>query len=110
MPDYCVEKLSCGTHAPGWLNTTHPSVVDGIVETNVCFHWESDCCHWSATIKVRNCGGFYVYQLNQTPYCNLRYCGNKKQGRKDRVTKWHSQPRMLADRVMALKKANSMME
>lgn len=90
MSDYCVEKLSCGTHAPGWLNTTHPSVADGIVETNVCFHWGSDCCYWSATIKVRNCGGFFVYLLNQTPYCDLRYCGNKKQGTKTGITKRHS--------------------
>lgn len=89
MPDYCVEKLSCGTHAPGWLNTTHPSVADGIVETNVCFHWGSDCCYWSATIKVRNCGGFFVYLLNQTPYCNLRYCGNKEKGRINHITKWY---------------------
>lgn len=87
MPDYCVEKLSCGTHAPGWLNTPHPSVADGIIETNVCFHWGSDCCYWSATIKVRNCGVFFVYQLNKTPYCNLRYCGNKEKGRKNHLRK-----------------------
>ncbi|XP_078357489.1 uncharacterized protein LOC144642401 isoform X1 [Oculina patagonica] len=78
MPEHCVDKLSCGTHAPGWLNTSHPSVADGAVETNVCFHWGSDCCYWSATIKVRNCGGFFVYQLSRTPYCSLRYCGNKR--------------------------------
>ena len=80
MPEYCVDKLSCGTHAPGWLNSSHPSVADGIVETNVCFHWASDCCHWSLTIKVRNCGDFFVYQLSPTPYCSLRYCGNNRQG------------------------------
>ncbi|PFX27882.1 Pancreatic secretory granule membrane major glycoprotein GP2 [Stylophora pistillata] len=51
MPEHCVDKLSCGTHAPGWLSRNHPSVADGIVEATVCFHWGSNCCFWSLHIK-----------------------------------------------------------
>ncbi|XP_022786860.1 uncharacterized protein LOC111327040 [Stylophora pistillata] len=79
MPEHCVDKLSCGTHAPGWLSRNHPSVADGIVEATVCFHWGSNCCFWSLHIKVRNCGEFFVYQLKQTPTCSLRYCANRQE-------------------------------
>lgn len=76
MPTTCVGRYRCGTHAPGWLNGTHPSVADGIVYATVCFHWSRSCCIWSKSIRVRNCGGFYVYELGPTPFCHLRYCGN----------------------------------
>ena len=82
MPNFCVSKLRCGTHAPGWLNASHPSVADGIVNVTVCFHWGSNCCYWSTKIRVRNCGGYFVYELHRVPYCSLRYCGNKWQGKK----------------------------
>ena len=81
MPDKCVPKQQCGTHAPGWLNGSHPSVADGAVQRKVCFHWSSGCCQWSQDIRVRNCGGFYVYELPPTRYCSLRYCGDRQQGR-----------------------------
>ena len=78
MPTSCVPKNHCGTHAPGWLESGHPSVGQGSVTGKVCFHWSSKCCHWSVNIKVRNCGDFYVYKLPKTPYCSLRYCAEKK--------------------------------
>lgn len=80
MPDFCVAKLRCGAHAPGWLNSSHPSVAAGIINTRVCFHWGSNCCYWSTEIRVRNCGTFFVYELHPTRYCSLRYCGNKRLG------------------------------
>ena len=76
MPESCVKMRRCGTHAPGWLRGKHPAVADGAVQRQVCFHWESGCCQWSTNITVRNCGGFYVYKLTETPACRLRYCGN----------------------------------
>ena len=76
MPEQCVPQKRCGTHAPGWLQGAHPSVAEGVVERKVCYHWSSNCCHWSNNIKVRNCGGFFVYELQKTPVCSLRYCGN----------------------------------
>ena len=81
MPDKCVDKYHCGTHAPGWLNGTHPTVAEGVVQLKVCFSWSSGCCQWNSDIRVRNCGGFYVYQLPQAPGCQMRYCGDKDQGR-----------------------------
>ncbi|KAK2546841.1 Bone morphogenetic protein 1 [Acropora cervicornis] len=76
MPTKCVGKNRCSSHAPGWLSASHPSVEDGIVTAKVCFHWTSGCCTWSTNIRVRNCSGFYVYELRRPPTCWLRYCGN----------------------------------
>ncbi|XP_044165767.1 uncharacterized protein LOC114963338 isoform X2 [Acropora millepora] len=76
MPTKCVGKNRCSSHAPGWLSASHPSVEDGIVTAKVCFHWTSGCCTWSTNIRVRNCSGFYVYELRPPPTCWLRYCGN----------------------------------
>ena len=75
MPTSCPLKYRCGAFASGWLNGGHPTVADGQVTRTVCFHWKSDCCHWSTDIKVRNCGSYYVYYLRGTPTCYLRYCG-----------------------------------
>ncbi|XP_032220081.2 uncharacterized protein LOC5519385 isoform X2 [Nematostella vectensis] len=76
MPTSCVQKHHCGTHAPGWLNGTLPSTIEGAASRQVCFHWGNDCCRWKSDIKVRNCGEFYVYQLERPPVCRLRYCGD----------------------------------
>ena len=76
MPTSPVEKHHCGTHAPGWMNGQHPTKDDGAVKRQVCFHWSDNVCLWSTEIRVRNCGGFYVYWLPRTPYCYLRYCGH----------------------------------
>ena len=59
------------------MNGAQPSVADGQVSRQVCFHWiDSGCCQWSTNIKVRNCGSYYVYYLSGTPGgCHLRYCG-----------------------------------
>ena len=80
IPDACVPIRRCGTLAPGWLNGTHPTVQDGVVTRPVCYHWSNNCCRWSNTIKVRNCSGYYVYELQRTPTCPLRYCGNAYTG------------------------------
>ena len=75
MATTCPPILRCGTYATGWLNGGHPTVADGQVSRQVCFHWSSNCCRGSTNIKVRNCGSYYVYYLSGTPTCNLRYCG-----------------------------------
>ena len=78
MPTTCPPTHRCNTHATGWLNGGHPSVADGQVTRQVCFHWSGNCCLWSTNIKVRNCGSLYVYYLSSTAngYCSLRYCGS----------------------------------
>ena len=74
MPTSCPPKHRCNTHASGWLNGAHPTVADGQVTRTVCFHWGSNCCNWSSSVKVINCGGYYVYYITRTPTCYLRYC------------------------------------
>lgn len=75
MPESCPAEFQCTTHAPGWLNGIHPTVAEGEVTRTVCYHYSGSCCYWSSTIKVLNCGGFYVYELKPTTGCSLRYCG-----------------------------------
>ena len=74
MPTYCIGKNRCNTHASGWLNGTHPTSQEGIVNRTVCFNWKSNCCNWQTTIRVRNCGLFFVYYLTKASICYLRYC------------------------------------
>ena len=75
LPTSCPPYNRCGTHAPAWLNGGHPTVADGQVSRQVCFHWTSSCCDWSTNINVTNCGSYYLYYLSGTPACRLRYCG-----------------------------------
>ena len=75
MPTSCPPTYRCNTDATGWLNGGHPTVADGQVGRQVCFHYSGNCCLWSTNIKVRNCGSYYVYYLSGTPTCALRYCG-----------------------------------
>lgn len=79
MPTSCPPTRRCNTRAPGWINGTHPAVADGQVSKTVCFHWYNDCCLFSTSIQVRNCGSYYVYFFSGTPgnLCSLRYCGTE---------------------------------
>lgn len=72
---------SSGTHAPGWMDGTHPTVADGIVERTVCYHWDNDGdgplpdkpCWVSTPLQVRNCGAFFVYHLTASQSCMTRF-------------------------------------
>lgn len=75
MPTTCPKMRHCGTYAPGWMSGRHPTVAEGVVTRKVCYHWTSGCCQWTNNIQVKNCGAFYVYELQKTPMCFLRYCG-----------------------------------
>ncbi|KAL9961286.1 hypothetical protein ACROYT_G030197 [Oculina patagonica] len=78
MPTTCPPTHRCGTDAPGWLNGAHPTMAEGLVTRQVCFHWESNCCYssdsWSESIQVRNCSSYFIYFLSPTNVCQLRYC------------------------------------
>ena len=74
IPEECVPTKRCGTKAPGWLNGKHPTVQEGIVTREVCYHWSDNCCKWKNNIRIRNCGSYYVYELQKPPTCDLRYC------------------------------------
>ena len=76
MADKCVPVNHCGTHYPGWLNGSHPTVAEGVVTRGVCFSSFYHCCNWYENIRVKNCGEFFVYQLPKTYNCYTRYCGN----------------------------------
>ncbi|CAH3187598.1 unnamed protein product [Porites evermanni] len=76
MADSCVPEFRCGAELPGWLNGSHPERAEGVVRRKVCFRYKNNCCEYSTSITVRNCGGFYVYHLGKPPICNFRYCGN----------------------------------
>ena len=88
MADKCVPAYHCGTQHPGWLHGTHPTVSEGVVTRRVCYplsyyywHRSSNCCFRSNNVRVRNCGAFFVYQLQKPPYCDFRYCGNGSGGK-----------------------------
>ena len=71
----CPPVQRCNTDATGWLNGGHPTVADGQVSRQVCFHYGNNCCHWARNIYARNCSSsYYVYYLSGTPTCSLRYC------------------------------------
>ncbi|XP_057213801.1 uncharacterized protein si:ch73-181m17.1 isoform X2 [Triplophysa rosa] len=78
MPTTCVGMLSCGTHAPLWLDGQNPRVEDGVVTRNVCGHWQSNCCYFQSNpIKVKACpGNYYVYEFTRPNYCYGTYCAD----------------------------------
>ncbi|XP_041941229.1 uncharacterized protein LOC121704800 isoform X3 [Alosa sapidissima] len=78
MPNMCVPKERCGTHAPLWLKGSHPQPEDGIVTREVCGHWNSDCCNFkSPSIQVKSCpGNFTVYKFERPLTCQLAYCAD----------------------------------
>ena len=79
--DKCVPMRRCSTIAPGWMRGNHPTVAEGVVTRKVCYHFDTDCCTWSNNISVKNCGGYFVYELEFTPNCYSRYCGNGGTGK-----------------------------
>ena len=80
MADSCVPYRHWRAQRPGWLNGSHPTVANGAVNRIVCFSSFSDCCQFSTSITVRNCGGFFVYKLTSATVCVsisiARYCSN----------------------------------
>jgi hypothetical protein len=75
MPESAPPTQVCGTYATGWLNGTHPTVAEGVVNRTVCFNWAGNVCSWSTTVQVANCDSYYLYNLPNAPECYLRYCG-----------------------------------
>lgn len=78
MPTFCIPENHCGTHAPIWLNGSHPRESDGIVPRQACASFNGNCCLWNTTIDVKACpGGYYVYHLIRPSVCFHAYCGRK---------------------------------
>ncbi|ELK13578.1 Pancreatic secretory granule membrane major glycoprotein GP2 [Pteropus alecto] len=75
MPETCTPTYRCQTEAPMWLSGAHPALREGTVTRTVCAHWSGNCCYWSTEIQVKACpDDYYVYRLEGSPTCNLRYC------------------------------------
>ena len=71
----CVPQNSCGAKAPGWLNGEHPTTESGVVERQICFNFNGNCCFKNSTVKIRRCLGYYVYQFtNVLTSVPSRYC------------------------------------
>jgi hypothetical protein len=74
IPNSIVTPNSCGTNATGYLTTDHPITLFQQVSGTVCYNWSGNACNWSNQISITKCNGYFVYQLPNTPVCNLRYC------------------------------------
>ena len=69
----------CGTVVPIWMNGSHPTAQDGIVQRQLCANLGTTdtCCETSLNIDVKNCGNYYVYNLYPTPFCPAAHCTGK---------------------------------
>ncbi|XP_052467543.1 uncharacterized protein LOC128025334 [Carassius gibelio] len=78
MPERCVMKEMCGTHAPLWLVGDHPRKRDGVVTRQVCGNWKNNCCLFkSPPIQVKACrGNYYVYKFVKPVACHMAYCAD----------------------------------
>ncbi|XP_061765921.1 oncoprotein-induced transcript 3 protein isoform X1 [Nerophis ophidion] len=77
MPTFCIPENHCGTHAPVWLNGSHPQPQEGVVTLPVCASFGDDCCQWNASVDVKACtGGYFVYRLPRPAVCFHVYCAH----------------------------------
>ena len=78
MPTTHVPVFRCGTAFPGWLDGRHPTVEDGEAPKKVCFSNKESMvpkCKETKNIFVKNCGSYFIYKLDKSANCNMRYCG-----------------------------------
>jgi len=70
----------CGTSAPGWINGFPVFTEIGQIKAaKVCYQWDNNACYFGNEINITLCSNsiskqYYVYQLPNTPKCNLKYC------------------------------------
>ena len=74
MPEQPPPTEHCETCATGWLNGTHPGQTGEKVTREVCFNYSGKKCKWRITII--KCNGFFIYNLPNSPVCNLIYCAH----------------------------------
>ena len=75
IPEHTVKGHHCNTGASGWLQGNHPTTVGMTKTAKVCFNnGYAGICRWSTTIKIRNCGSYFIYNLPDTPGCQSGYC------------------------------------
>ncbi|KAG8135338.1 hypothetical protein E2320_008379, partial [Naja naja] len=72
MPTFCIPENHCGTHAPIWLNGSHPQESEGIVQRQACATFNGNCCLWNTTVEIKACpGGYYVYHLAKPNFYDI---------------------------------------
>ncbi|KAK6194430.1 hypothetical protein SNE40_000064 [Patella caerulea] len=74
MPTSCVPSGRCGVVYPIWLNGSHPSIQDGVVNRTVCVGSFKSCCHHAYPVRIKNCTDYMVYYLERAHGCMERYC------------------------------------
>lgn len=80
-PKWQYGPYRCAAQAQGYLSGSHPRGSAGITTKSVCFRKSGNPCWKSVSIKVKNCGNYFVYELvslNSLSYTfstNFRYCG-----------------------------------
>ena len=53
---------------------SHPENLAEMKDAKVCFIYSGNDCYWSNSIKILNCGSYFLYELPDTPGCSLGYC------------------------------------
>ncbi|XP_062613463.1 uncharacterized protein LOC134275223 [Saccostrea cucullata] len=75
MIEQGVNAKFCGTTYPVWLNGTHPSIGDGIVNRTACVTGRNSLCDKVYKIQIKACTtGDFVYNLQKTSACPEAYC------------------------------------
>ena len=75
MPTQCQEGgFTCGTINTLWMNGSHPAAGDISNVTACASSYNGGCCITSYNIQVKNCGDFYIYNLQNTKGCYQAYC------------------------------------
>jgi len=74
IPTSAPATNTCGTSAVGWQNYASPSVKGSTTSGTMCFHWSGDGCMWNSQGQTTHCGDYFVYHLEKSPACSLRYC------------------------------------
>ena len=79
MVDNCSPVRKCSSDLTGWLTGEHLTFEDSIVRREVCFHGLLNCCYRTVQIRVRECQGYFVYELNPSPTERFsRYCASAR--------------------------------
>ena len=74
-----LQKYHCSTSYAYWLDLSGqslPSLAQQI-DVQACAHSPSNgpCCHYDmGTMKIRNCGAYYIYYLQPYDGCEEAFC------------------------------------
>ena len=79
IPESTPGSYQCSTLKTGWLRGSHPTIAGQTTQVLYCFDGKGygsgyTDCSWSVKGKVTHCKDYFVYYLENTPTCTLRYC------------------------------------